>query len=106
MGIEPTYSAWKADALPLSYARSNLKPSRPRPIKISQEPGVKGVTNANNPKIIKIIPKVFFATVFVIFNIWSGRWDLNPRPLAPKASAINPYATARYGEQANQPLTY
>jgi hypothetical protein len=27
MGIEPTYSAWKAAALPLSYTRD-----RPRPI--------------------------------------------------------------------------
>ena len=24
MGIEPTYSAWKADALPLSYARNTF----------------------------------------------------------------------------------
>ena len=27
MGIEPTWPAWKAGALPLSYTRSSLRPN-------------------------------------------------------------------------------
>ena len=92
MGIEPTYSAWKADALPLSYARlpedKRCKPSNSSPIKISHAPGVNGVTKAVNPKIIRITPKVFFTTVRLIFNIWSGRPDLNRESCAPKAHML------------------
>ena len=32
---------------------------------------------------------------------WSGRWDLNPRPLGPEPSALPSYATPRQPECGN-----
>ena len=57
MGIEPTWLAWKARALPLSYTR--------------------------NINVRIWMPK------------WSGRQDLNLRPLGPKPSALPSCATPR-----------
>lgn len=40
------------------------KPKNSKPTNISQEPGVKGVTRAKNPKIINTTPAVFLAREF------------------------------------------
>ncbi len=58
MGIEPTYSAWKADVLPLNYTR-----------------------------IIKI-HNVDDVEYDFLHKIWSGRQDLNLRPPRPERGAL------------------
>ena len=35
-------------------------------------------------------------------SIWPERWDLNPRPLAPEASALPSCATSRFPNFRNQ----
>ena len=39
-----------------------------------------------------------FSTIQLIMK-WSGRWDLNPRPLGPEPSALPSYATPRHDQR-------
>jgi hypothetical protein len=48
------------------FSRRIRNPRNSRPIKISHEPGEKGVTSARNPRTIRITPTIVLAVLLII----------------------------------------
>jgi len=68
--------------LNLPFSETNLKPKSPAPTKISQEPGVNGVTKAKIPIIIKVTPMIFLKTLFIVyFLLPKVGWTCTEAPL-------------------------
>jgi hypothetical protein len=85
-GIEPSYSAWKADVLPLNYTRLKMVG------KTGFEPATSWSQTKRSTKLSyfpTFLSDIGYYTIIIIpcqlffTRKWHAREDLNPQPLDP-----------------------
>ena len=101
MGIEPTLSAWKAEVLPLNYARSSFmegegfEPSKAEPSDLQSDPFGRSGTPPTFSSVLNKNSNGFSLRMFTLsrqvsrfFPRWSWRSESNRRPTDYKSVAL------------------